>query len=200
MGKVFGTYFRARLESLGLNVNQAAERSGISNQLLYRLRDGERKATGRTIAKLAEILELPTSTLQAWADADELGPERMKHLILETAGERPPEVTSFLGRDRAQGLLREFGRPIAQELTEASPDSIYVSNRIPTFDPSSVASSAPIGAPPPGASPLAVQAIEWLNALPPEERLAELRYLEERVRRLQREKAEREAVQGEPEA
>ncbi len=81
-----------------------------------------------------------------------------------------------LGEDRARNLARQVA------VNDSRPAAITADQT--AFPP---AETAPIGVPAPGSPPDVVKAIEWLNALPPAERLAELRYLEERVRRLQRE-------------
>lgn len=66
--------------------------AGIDHQTIYKVTSGKLGLSEEMVLKLAPVLQLPVSTLQAWADEDRLGEERARALAREILGvsEPPP--------------------------------------------------------------------------------------------------------------
>lgn len=90
----FGEKLRTRRDALRLSGNRLAILSGVDQAYLSKIERGIRQPTGEVIAKIAPVLGVPLAEVQAWADADRLGEDRVKavqaHAIKEPAA---PQMT-----------------------------------------------------------------------------------------------------------
>lgn len=68
---------------------------------------GKRAATPEVIAKLAPVLQMPTDELQAWADADRIGEERLENAayawgLINPTYQWTPELGDMIRRLREE--------------------------------------------------------------------------------------------------
>lgn len=84
---VFGQKFIARLKELGLTRAEAARRANIDYSTLHRAEKGthpKHRITKGMIEKLAPVIQLPVSTLTAWAEFDRRSSASIADLITVT--------------------------------------------------------------------------------------------------------------------
>lgn len=79
---------KERMAELGLTAYRVAKDSGIATSNLSEMLSGKKHPTSAVLTKLAPVLGIPLTQLQAWADEDLLGEERLGGLSEYVLGKR----------------------------------------------------------------------------------------------------------------
>lgn len=74
----FGSRLTAAREAKGITKYRLAKLIGMSQAYVGQLEAGAYKPSDETVARLAPVLDVPMDEMQAWADADRLGEDRVK--------------------------------------------------------------------------------------------------------------------------
>ncbi len=119
-----------RLAELGFNQAQMAVATNIDKGTLSRYLNGRLKPPPERIKAIALFLQLPISTLQAWADEDRLGEDRSRELARQVLADDPTTLAAelFLGRPSGPDIstepltAAELGR-VVEALAAADPAS-----------------------------------------------------------------------------
>lgn len=74
----FGKRLQELIDERGITKYRLGKESGVSENLIGKIVRGERNPTDEVIAKLAPVLGIAVSEMQAWADADRLGDDRLR--------------------------------------------------------------------------------------------------------------------------
>lgn len=117
----FGSRLTAAREAKGITKYRLAKLIGMSQAYVGQLETGAYKPSNETVAKLAPVLGVPLAEMQAWADADRLGEDRVKAVQahaapapqmtvdewIEAIRNLPPEEKAKARRD-LEAMLREL--------------------------------------------------------------------------------------------